>query len=235
MDKGQQTLESMSMAPAYNKWILKKFSKYLKGEILEIGSGIGNFTKLLIKYGDVWASDISKEYLSKIKQEIPEVKGVGIVDIEQGKYFFNNRQNTSVNKKFDVIVCLNVIEHIKNDQNAFTNLQRLLKPKGVLILIVPSGMNLYGKIDQAIGHYRRYNKSDLQKQLHDAGFKILKSRLLNFIGGLGWFFSGRVLKQTTVKKTNVKIFNVISPVFLLLEKFWEPPIATSVFIIARKR
>jgi 2-polyprenyl-3-methyl-5-hydroxy-6-metoxy-1,4-benzoquinol methylase len=232
MDKGQQTLESMSMAPAYNQWILKKFSKYLKGDILEIGSGIGNFTKLLVKYGDVWASDISKDYIQTLKQEISELKGVGIADIEKGKYYFNS--SPSVQKKFDVIVCLNVVEHIKNDEQALMNLHKLLKPKGVLILIVPSGMNLYGKIDQAIGHYRRYNKAKLQKQLQKIGFKILKSRLLNFIGGLGWFFSGKVLKQTTVKKHNVKIFNLISPAFLLLERFWEPPLATSVFIIARK-
>jgi hypothetical protein len=95
-------------------------------------------------------------------------------------------------------------------------------------------MKLYGKIDQAIGHFRRYDKNKLQKQLYKAGFKILKARLLNFIGGLGWFVSGRVFKQTTVKKSNVKIFNAISPFFLLLERFWEPPLATSVFIIARK-
>ncbi len=227
MDNGQLTLESMSIAPQYNKWILKKFAKYLKGDILEIGSGIGNFTKLLVKYGDVWASDVSKNYLSKIKEEIPEVKGVGVADIEQGKYFFKQQ-------KFDVIVCLNVVEHIKNDDKAFLNLQKLLKPKGVLVLIVPSGMKLYGKIDQAIGHFRRYDKNKLQKQLNKVGFKILKARLLNFIGGLGWFVSGRVFKQTTVKKSNVKIFNAISPFFLLLERFWEPPLATSVFIIARK-
>lgn len=227
MDKGQLTLESMSMAPQYNKWILKKFSKYLKGDILEIGSGIGNFTKLLVKYGDVWASDISKDYLSKIKEEIPEIKGIGVADIEQGRYFFKDQ-------KFDVIVCLNVVEHIKNDDKAFQNLQKLLKPKGILVLIVPSGMKLYGKIDTAIGHFRRYDKTKLQKQLYKAGFKILKARLLNFIGGLGWFVSGRVFKQTTVKKSNVKIFNAISPFFLLLERFWEPPLATSVFIIARK-
>jgi SAM-dependent methyltransferase len=152
---------------------------------------------------------------------------VGVADIEQGKYFFKQQ-------KFDVIVCLNVVEHIKNDDKAFLNLQKLLKPKGVLVLIVPSGMKLYGKIDQAIGHFRRYDKNKLQKQLYKAGFKILKARLLNFIGGLGWFVSGRVFKQTTVRKSNVKIFNAISPFFLLLERFWEPPLATSVFIIARK-
>lgn len=227
MDKGQLTLESMSMAPRYNKWVLNKFKKYLKGDILEVGSGIGNFTKLLIGFGQVWASDISKDYLNKIKVEIPEIKGVGIVDIEQGKYFFQNQ-------KFDAIVCLNVVEHIKNDDQALLNLQRLLKPKGILILIVPSGMRLYGKIDEAIGHFRRYNKKQLEKQLYKKGFKVLKSRLLNFVGGIGWWGAGRLFKQSAVRKGNVRIFNLISPMFLFIERFWEPPLGTSVFIIARK-
>lgn len=227
MDKGRLTLESMSMAPRYNQWILKKFDIHLKGDILEIGSGIGNFTKLLAKYGNVWASDISNEYLSKIKLEIPEIKGVGIADIERGKYFFKSQ-------KFDSIVCLNVVEHIKNDDQAILNLQRLLKPKGILVLIVPSGANLYGKIDEAIGHFRRYDKVQLEKKLYKRGFKIMNKRILNFIGGIGWWVSGKLLKQSIVKKNNVKIFNLISPFFLLIERFWEPPMGTSILMIARK-
>jgi hypothetical protein len=95
-------------------------------------------------------------------------------------------------------------------------------------------MKLYGRIDQSIGHFRRYNKLALEKQLHKVGFKILKSRTLNFIGGLGWWLAGRVLKQQTIKKGNIRLFNAISPVFLFAERFWQPPVGTSVFIIARK-
>lgn len=227
MDNGQLTLESMSMAPRYNKWILKKFDKYLKGDILEVGSGIGNFTKLLVRYGNVWASDISKEYLNKIKTEVPEIKGIGIADIEKAKYFFKNQ-------RFDAIVCLNVVEHIQKDDQALLNLYKLLKPKGVLILIVPSGMSLYGKIDEAIGHFRRYDKNKLEKKVHKLGFKVLQKRVLNFVGGIGWWGSGKLLKQSTVRKGNVRIFNIVSPVFLFLERFWEPPFGTSVFMIARR-
>lgn len=227
MDTGTLTLESMNQASQYNKWILGKFKKYLKGDILEIGSGIGNFTKLLIPYGNVWASDISKEYVTKLKNEIPELQGTGIADIENAKYYFKNQ-------KFDVIVCLNVVEHIKNDEAALLNIQRLLKPKGILVLIVPSGMKLYGSIDKSIGHFRRYSKKPLEKQLHKSGFKTLRVRLLNFVGGLGWFVAGKIFKHTHIKKGNVKVFNLISPLFLFIERFWEPPLGTSVFVIARK-
>ena len=58
MSTGTQTLESMSQAVWYNQWTVKKFEEYLKGDILEVGCGIGNFTETLRKYGEVWAIDI---------------------------------------------------------------------------------------------------------------------------------------------------------------------------------
>lgn len=226
MNQGTETLESMSIAPGYNKWILGKFKKYLKGDILEIGCGIGNFSKLLNEYGNVTATDIDKKYIDDLKKETSGIS-YGLGDIEKGRYFFGG-------KRFDSIVCLNVVEHIKNDQKALENLHKLLKPKGNLILIVPSHQALYGTIDSAIDHYRRYSKKTLNRKLEKMGFKILKSRLLNGIGAIGWFIAGKILKQKTVKKGNIKLFNLVSPVFLLFENFIEPPFGTSVFIIARR-
>lgn len=226
MDSGTQTLESMSEAEGYNKWLLNKFKTYLKGEILEIGSGVGNFTTLLKDFGDVTATDVNQEYILGLKKD-NLTENIGFADIEKGRYYFKN-------KRFDVVVCLNVVEHIKDDGKALKNLHDLLKAKGNLILIVPSHQSLFGEVDSSIGHFRRYDKKKLIKVLEKLGFKILKQRRLNFLGAMGWFVAGKLLKQKTIKKGNVKIFNIISPLFLFLERFFEPPLGTSVFIVARR-
>lgn len=219
------TLESMSQAVWYNQWTLNKFAPFLYGDILEIGCGIGNFTGLLAKYGKVWAIDIDQEYIKKTK--LNKKINVGFGDIEKGKYFFKN-------KMFDSIVCLNVLEHIKDDNFAIKNLFALLKPGGKLILLVPAHQFLYGEIDRSIGHLRRYNKGDLTKLLEEAGFKILLSRKLNFLGALGWFIAGKILKEEIVKKGNIKIFNLVAPFVLFVEDLFEIPIGTSILIIAQK-
>ncbi|MBI2128537.1 MAG: hypothetical protein HYU00_05850, partial [Nitrosarchaeum sp.] len=59
MTVGEETLESMSLASGYNDWILKRFKRYLHGDILEVGCGIGNFTQNLSEYGKVTAIDIN--------------------------------------------------------------------------------------------------------------------------------------------------------------------------------
>lgn len=223
---GQITLESMNQAKWYNQWLLNQFKKYLSGEILEIGCGIGNFTALLEGYGQITAIDIEKKYLPQVKEKA-KTANIGFGDIEKNKFFFKS-------KKFDCAVSLNVLEHIKDDEKAIENIRKLLTPKGYLILILPSNPKLYGKIDESINHYRRYDKKKLIALIKKKGFKVIKSRRLNFLGGLGWWFSGKVIKSTVVKKNQLMIFNLLAPIFLFIEKIKEPPIGTSLLVIARK-
>ncbi len=225
--QASDTLESMSQAIWYNQWTLKLFIKYLRGSILEVGCGIGNFTKTLTKYGQVTSIDINKDYLDSTKQLVKGKALIGYGNIEKGDYFFKD-------KKFDTVICLNVLEHIKDDQKVLKNLNKLIRTGGLLILLVPAHKSLFSEIDKAIGHYRRYHKDKLLKDIKHAGFNILKSRRLNFLGAIGWFWAGKILRQKTVDIKNIKIFNLFAPIFLSLEGLLEPPIGTSLLIIAKK-
>ncbi|MDO8638632.1 MAG: class I SAM-dependent methyltransferase [Candidatus Daviesbacteria bacterium] len=226
-DNGTQTLESMSQAVWYNQWILNKFKKFLNGEILEVGCGIGNFTKTLVNYGKVWTIDINSKYIEKVQEQIKGAVWSGYGDIEKGKYFFNNQ-------KFDTIICSNVLEHIKGDEKALKNLYYLLNKGGILVLLVPAHDFLFGEIDRSIGHYRRYNKERLSKQMTQIGFKIINERILNMLGGIGWWFSSKLLGKTTVESSKVRLFNLVAPFILPFEDIVEPPIGTSILIVAQK-
>lgn len=224
---GHFTLESMAEATWYNNWLVSKFKKYLKGMILEVGCGVGNFTSELLNYGQVYAIDLKEIYLEKTRKLTRGKARVGFGDIEKGNFFFGK-------EKFDSIVCLNVLEHIKNDKAALKNLCELLNPNGHLIIIVPAHPTLYGKIDQSINHFRRYTKSQFVKLVKDNGLKIVNAKRVNLLGALGWWFSGKILKRTIVDKGKIKIFNLLAPLFLRLESIVETPLGISVLIIAQK-
>ena len=180
----------------------------------------------LAKYGKVWAIDINESYIKELKTTDSQAN-VGVGNIEKGEYFFGNR-------KFDIAVCINVLEHTENDNVALVNLYQLLKKGGRLILIVPSSPFLYGEIDRSIGHFRRYEKINLIKKLEDLDFKIIRSLRLNLLGAIGWFISGKIMKDTIVKKWKIKIFDFLARIVLPIEDFIEPPIGTSILIIAQK-
>lgn len=224
---GSKTLESMSQAIWYNRWTLAKFSKYLNGQILEVGCGIGNFTKFLIKYGQVTAIDINKDYIRQAKKNVADEARIGFGDIEKGKYFFET-------KEFNTTVCINVLEHIKNDEQALKNIYKLLASDGVLIVLVPAHSFLFNFIDQSIGHLRRYEKDRLLNIIGNCGFEILKARRLNFIGSIGWYIAGKFFKDKQINENKITLFNLISPIFLLEENVFEPLIGTSILVVARK-
>ncbi|OGM04446.1 hypothetical protein A2715_05070 [Candidatus Woesebacteria bacterium RIFCSPHIGHO2_01_FULL_39_32] len=226
MDKvGEYTLQIMKLAGWYNNWLFSLVKPYLKGKILEVGTGIGNFTYLLAKEGEVTSIDIDKVYINKLKKSVSIKVGYG--DIEKGTYFFSK-------KKFDCIVCMNVLEHIKNDSVALENMLSLLKPKGRLILLIPAHKFAYGRLDKNLGHYRRYSKGEIVLKLVGSGFKVKKLNFLNFFGIVGWFLNSRLLKRDVLPSSQLRIFDLISRPFLFVEKFIEPRMGLSILVVAEK-
>ncbi len=217
MKTGEQTLEIMNKATWYNNWLLMQIAKYLKGDILEVGAGIGNFTSKLSKYGEVTAIDYDSGY-----------KNANYGDIENGKYFFKN-------KKFDSIVCMNVLEHIKDDKKALLNMFNLLNPGGKLILLVPAYMEAYGRMDKELGHFRRYSKGQVVTKLINSKFLIINSSYLNWLGLIGWFVNARLLRRRIIPEGQLGLFDKLARPFLMLEDFIRPPFGLSVLVVGEKR
>ena len=221
------TLESMSQALWYNRWTMNKFIRYVKGDILEVGCGIGNFTPALTTLGRLWAMDIDRHGIAQTKKVSDPGVQTGWGDIEKGKYSFHRR--------FDSIVCMNVLEHIRDDTRAIHNMYKLLNPGGYVIVLVPVYQALFGSIDEAIHHFRRYTPKEILDKLTRAGFRIVFKRKLNFFGAIGWWISGKLLRRAIVSKRRIILFNRIAPWVLPLEDILEPPIGTSILIVAKKQ
>ena len=225
---GHVTLESMSNAKWYNNWTVNIFKSYLQGNILEVGCGIGSFTKMLVTYGNVYAIDLDEDCIEQARQAINCKENVGFGNIEHGDYFFGE-------KTFDTITCINVLEHIEYDKQALRNMYQLLKPTGVLVLLVPAHPFLYGQIDKEIGHYRRYTKKGVMTLLEEVNFDVVYARKMNALGGIGWWFTGKILQDTSVSEKKLQFFDKIAPFILPLEEKIEPPIGTSVLAIAKRK
>jgi 2-polyprenyl-3-methyl-5-hydroxy-6-metoxy-1,4-benzoquinol methylase len=229
MDKvGVETLKRMEKISFYNEWLVGNVKKYLGGEILEIGCGIGNMTEILIKYGNVTATDYDKYYIANAKKRLKNKVKVGFGDAETGKFFFKNR-------KFDVVINFNVLEHIKNDEAAIENMGNVLKKGGKLAIVTPAHKILFGTLDKNLDHYRRYSKDDISEKFVKAGFAVAEVKYLNWFGALGWFVNSRILHRRILPSKQLGIFGKIARPFLFLEKYVSPPFGLSVLIVGVKK
>ncbi len=76
---------------------------------------------------------------------------------------------------FDLVTALDVIEHIKDDKLAAKEINRVIQQDGILIISVPHKMKYYSQQDIMIGHYRRYELSEIIKLFKPFGFHELCS------------------------------------------------------------
>lgn len=220
-------LENLKLANRYNNWIFEQIKPHLGNNVLEIGCGNGNFTIFLAQKCDrVTAIDLNQEYVNIAKTRLNKESKVTILQGDATKLETPNTFNT--------IVMLDVLEHIENDIATLRQLNTLLKPQGKLIIKVPALNYLYGEMDRAIGHYRRYNKKTLINVSKQANLTQPLIWYFNLAGIPGWWLNSKVLKRTTPPAKQVGLFNKVVPVLNIVESIVKPPLGLSIFAVITK-
>jgi hypothetical protein len=79
-----------------------------------------------------------------------------------------------------------VLEHIEDDETTLAQIREILRPGGKLVLLVPAMPQLYGTLDRALHHFRRYSAEEVGRKLGAAGFAVDNTRFLNRPGVFGW-------------------------------------------------
>jgi SAM-dependent methyltransferase len=231
---GLETLQAFAKAERFNKWLYDAVAGYYKGEILEIGSGIGNISKLLLERGEpVTLSDVRINYCEILKRRFKDntrLKGVFQVDLSLTD--FSDKYQPLL-ASFDTIIALNVIEHIKNDKLAIQNCKSLLKKDGRLVILVPAFQSLYNSLDKELGHFKRYTRKSLSELLIKEEMEMVTKRYFNSPGIPGWWISGSVFKSKIISDTQLNIYDKLVPLFRIIDKTTLHLAGLSVIAVAK--
>jgi SAM-dependent methyltransferase len=227
---GGHTLEVFADTPQINEWIYSRFATGVRGQVLEIGSGIGNISRLIRPNAShVVVTDTEPHYLNDLRQHFAGDEAVDVVP-----YDLDHPPPPGVAKRrYDAIVAVNVIEHIADDRLLVSRLTELLNPGGSLLVYVPACPLAFGSLDVELGHYRRYTPATLTELLRSAGLDG-QPRYMNLLGLLGWFVNGRVLRQKLVSPRGVALFERLVPLIRLEDRF-SLPVGLGLYVQASKR
>lgn len=171
-------LELFSRARHWKSYYGKLLKPFIQGDVLEAGAGIGETTPYLLnRKVKTWTclepdQSLSGRITGKIKRgELPS----------SCRVLTGYTADIPVQPTFDTLLYIDVIEHIENDRAELQRAAGLLRTGGHLIILVPAHNFLRSPFDDAIGHYRRYNKNML-KSVVPEGFKIQKLSYLDSVG-----------------------------------------------------
>ncbi|MDT8414101.1 MAG: class I SAM-dependent methyltransferase [Flavobacteriaceae bacterium] len=229
--EGHDTLDVISKADRFNRWMYDTISPYCQGKILEIGSGIGNISQFFIAENKpISLSDVRENYCSILSNKYSKNK---VIQLDLVDADFEIKYQTLLNS-FDTVFALNVIEHIENDSLAIQNCKKLLKKNGRLIILVPAYAFLFNEFDKSLEHFRRYNKNSLNRLVVQNQLIPIKSFYFNCVGILGWFVSGNLLKNKTIPEGQMGLYNKLVPLIKLIDKIVLNKIGLSVITFSKK-
>ena len=235
--EGLVTLETLSKADHFNSWMFETILPEVEGErILEIGSGIGNISRLFLEKGyEITLSDVRSHYCQHLQRTFHSFKNLGgVVNLDLVHPQFGKEYALHL-QQYDTVFALNVIEHIEDDTLAIRNAHQLLKPGGKLVILVPAYPALHNCFDEELHHYKRYSKSRLRKKMLLTGLEIHNSFHFNFLGILGWWVFGSLLKNKLIPKGPMSWFNRLVPVIKLLDRLVFRNIGLSVVVSSHKQ
>lgn len=203
-------------------------------KILDIGCGTGKLMEELQPYGQIYGIDASSQAVSFCRRR--HLQRVYQTVFPHHRHLNHNR--------FDVIICLDVLEHIKDDGLAIRTINQLLRPHGKLILTVPAYPWLFSYWDKISGHHRRYSAPQLLSILNHTGFKIIKiSYLYSFLLPIAipFRFIRNHLFKKSPKSDFIKLANTVNQLLLSLAtierallKYANLPFGLSLLCVAEK-
>jgi len=210
---GYYVLQSMRRARGLNRWVLAQFHEYLGKRVLEAGCGIGNFTELLLDRERLVCLDNDPLYVEMLNWRLGHLENVTTLMFDLADSAAYERLQ---DEQIDTIVCLNVLEHIAEDQQVLRAYFDLLQPGGHAIILVPAHPSLFSPCDEALGHQRRYTSVELHSKLQDAGFEVVSLEEFNRLGVPGWYVNKK-LGRRDLNPRQMRAFEWLLPIAKLME------------------
>jgi ubiquinone/menaquinone biosynthesis C-methylase UbiE len=221
----------MSQATRYFEWQARTTKQHLGQRVIETGCGTGNFTRHLANRELVVSLDVVEECIECARARFGNHPNMQfrLLDVQDPEFLRLKAVEP------DTIVCMNVLEHVRDDRLALERMWQVLVPGGRAIFLLPAFEALYGPIDRNLGHFRRYSKNGWRTLAESVGFRVTELRYFNLIGFFGWWTNAHVFRRQELSEWQIALFDRVGvPVLSRLEKWIAPPVGQSIFTVLQK-
>jgi len=156
------------------------------GRVLEVGCGTG---ALLYDLAERGYDGVGVELSAKARSIAHQVLA------DDGRFRIESEVPRHAAQSFDLLIAFEVLEHIEDDVAALASWLELLKPGGRVLISVPAHRHRWNVTDALVGHYRRYDRADVEALLGGLGLDI------ESVSTIGWPASWFVERARILAKT----------------------------------
>ena len=218
-------LDLLRGAVRYQRWLLSVLGP-IGGDVLEVGSGSGNFTR--------WLAPLS-DHLVALEPDAGLARRVVELGFPNVEVVTARLEAMPAERVFDAAVMINVLEHIEDDAAALGALRARIRPGGRAIVVVPAHQQLFGRLDEKYHHVRRYTRRSVASVFERAGLEVERARYFNPLGAIGWLVFVRWMKRQRLTPASIRLTeNIVVPVGRVLDAIGFRPFGQSVVALGRR-
>jgi SAM-dependent methyltransferase len=198
-----QELELFALATNWKRYVKAQIGKYLTGDVLEIGAGIGGTTLAL--------HDGSARRWICLEPDVGQAKRLrGTVvknrDVCAPAVIAGSLRALADRPAFDCMLYLDVLEHIQDDRRQIQEAARLVRRRGHIVILSPAHQWLFNEFDKSVGHLRRYDKRSL-RSLMPSGWIERKLAYLDSVGVLLLLANVIALRQALPSRLQLSLWD----------------------------
>jgi 2-polyprenyl-3-methyl-5-hydroxy-6-metoxy-1,4-benzoquinol methylase len=210
-------LDVFALALNWKGYFRRLIGEYVGGEVLEVGAGIGETTRVLCR-GE-HARWVCLEPNPAQAEQIGALVGGG-----QLPKFCEVRAGTLADvppqERFDTVLYIDVLEHIEGDREEAERAAARLRSGGHLVVLAPAHQALYTPFDEIVGHHRRYTKETLSAVI-PASLRRRELSYVDAVGALASVYNRLILKSSTPTRQQILFWDrllvplsrVVDPLF----------------------
>lgn len=196
-----EELGLFKLAENWKRYVAARLQPYLAGDLLEVGAGIGANTRYFDR--PELTRFVSLEPDGRLCGEYRREQAAGRVparcELVQGTL-----ESLPASESFDAIVYIDVLEHIEGDRAEFARAYSRLRPGGHLCILCPAHNYFYSPFDQAIGHFRRYDKRMFRALSEQPAMRL---EYLDSVGMLASAANKLLLRQSYPNEQQIRVWD----------------------------
>ncbi|GAC1337342.1 MAG: hypothetical protein NVSMB29_01540 [Candidatus Dormibacteria bacterium] len=228
-------LVALAEAINYRDWLFSRTAPHLGDRVVEVGSGFGTMTDCILDKARVVALELIPDYVETLHRRYDDRSNV---EIHQGDATEDSVwEDIRAGGVLDSAMSFNVMEHILDDVAVMRQVYRSLRPGGQMVIFTPAFPQLFGAMDEGLGHVRRYTRGELKGKARTVGFEVVDCHFMNLPGFFLWYVNGRLLKSPGVTGggASLRLFDRWAvPVVRAVEQVIRPPFGQSLLLVARR-
>jgi SAM-dependent methyltransferase len=210
-------LELFALAGNWKRYLFDLVNPYLRGDLLEVGGGIGSNARCFLERGAAvssWALlEPDPRLCARARAQDLRLKDGYSIHVLQG-----TTETLGQEARYDSILYLDVLEHIEHDRRELDRAGKLLRAGGFLVVMSPAHSALFSPFDEAIGHFRRYNRKGLLA-LSPPGCKVEFVGYIDSAGCLASLANRFFLRQKAPQERQIRFWD---SVLIRLSRIFDP-------------